>query len=833
MQAQYHRSSYPAQFLRRISTSSLHATSRPSPRSLRSPRRLSAIQSHKQQYEMLVQMRMLLESSKLTMCYIALTMPLRVNTTVRAKLQYWSRLTHVPLDPEIRMLHLWFVIKDFENNAPRAKMSLWKRLQVCVYVCIGAHVILNLIYEPLSYHGAFESIINSTIFNIVPPKIVKATDGSQYQPITGDQEIRLLVIEPGARLEELKCRLINVQSCWRTRYEALSYAWGDERSKRQILLSGSVKEINSSLYDALSDLRYPETERLIWVDALCINQDDKEEKTKQIRLMSDIYSRARHVLVYLGKKDPTVKNAIDSIRRLDWKFIPLYLRRRSSGLDDLAPQLGLLKNLLLYMGEIAETDVDWDHIVTLLGRPWFKRTWVIQEAVLPKRIKVICGDQSIPWAILERVVIAMNDYHSAGWAIPSYHLINDIFARIELMESARQARFTRIPKPDVSIVKWLLWNWYRGCPVYNEEVPRLLDFIWESYSFLCGDPRDKIFGMLGVAGQDVSHPYVKPDYDLSAEEVFRRFVLWELQQNNNLAVLGMSSNKSQSTFSTPSWVPDFTRLDPHNCLNGWRNRVKFHASAALSSQVQISNDEMVLCLKGRAIDILHTVGDESVKDPTHVLHDNEGLDDLDLVKKEMQVNKCMIEEARDIWLNAMKRSTKGSGFSLQPDSIFTKDEREGKLKVNIESLTESLKDWQPFFMTLICSRSADGKEDSDLAPAMIRAFIRLSLGVRVRENQPEAMDAFQARKGLRTILAFTRSRRFAGTESGLAGYVPMRAKKGDTVVILNGADVPFVLRKKDDGRYLLVGECYMHGIMNGEALDTSNFKSEETIFTLD
>jgi hypothetical protein len=720
---------------------------------------------------------------------------------------------------------------EFVENAPRAKMTIWKKFRAYVYLSITAHIILNLIYEPLSNQGVFDSMINSTIFNIVPPKVVKDTDTTgapPYHPITGDKEIRLLVLEPGTPGGELKCRLINVQSCWRTRYEALSYAWGDESSKRQISLSGSTKEVTGSLFDALSDLRYLEYERLIWVDPLCINQDDEDEKTKQIRLMGDIYSRARHVIIYLGRKDVSVENAIDSIRKLDRRFVPLYRRRWSSHFNEIFPISGMVKDAFLGMNTIGDNEVDWGQIIMLFSRPWFKRTWVIQEAILPKRVRVVCGEQSIPWAMLERVVVGMSDYHSAGWTIPGYHLIHDITARIDLIESARQTRYTGIQMPDVWLCRRLLSCLIQKYHIDNEGGPKLLDFAWENHSFLCKDPRDKIFGMLGVAGQDVSSEYVKPRYDLSPEDVFRRFVLWELLHNNNLGILGISSDKPHD-FSAPSWVPDFTRLDPHNSLSGWRNRQKFNASAGLSSQVQTSNNETVLHLKGRVIGTLHTIVKELVQDPTEALRDNKEVDNDALAKDQMQVNKAMIEEARDIWFAAMKRSNKASCSIPQPESIFWTEEKNGKLV----SKFWGHEVWDPFVRTLICDRSKDGRYDHGNSSSFMMAVVHLALGGHFPVDQPKEYMSFLARKSLGAFLALTRLRHFAGTVAGLAGYVPKKAREGDTVVMLHGADVPFVLRKKPDGRYLLIGECYLHGIMNGEALEASEARSQDTVFTID
>lgn len=142
---------------------------------------------------------------------------------------------------------------------------------------------------------------------------------------------------------------------------------------------------------------------------------------------------------------------------------------------------------------------------------------------------------------------------------------------------------------------------------------------------------------------------------------------------------------------------------------------------------------------------------------------------------------------------------------------------------------KAYEDWEPFFRTLVFDRSKDGKSDADWSPYMMKSCVHLGLGGRFSKQFVAEYVAFEARHGLKAFLAFTQSRRFAGTNNGLAGYVPLRARKGDTVAIFYGAEVPFVLRKKRDGSYLLIGECYMHGIMIGEALKN---EQKDTVFTL-
>ncbi|KAK4973388.1 hypothetical protein LTR42_005373 [Elasticomyces elasticus] len=143
----------------------------------------------------------------------------------------------------------------------------------------------------------------------------------QNSPLTG-QHIRLLTIRPGATDDRLEFDLTLVD--WRhpPTYEALSYAWGSSAERHKIRLDDRVVFVTSNLKNALFAFRYPDRPRVLWVDALCINQNSIAEKNHQIRLMDQIYSRAERVKVWLGeerepddaKTEPVFLRDLDGIK---------------------------------------------------------------------------------------------------------------------------------------------------------------------------------------------------------------------------------------------------------------------------------------------------------------------------------------------------------------------------------------------------------------------------------------------------------------------------------------------------------------------------------------
>lgn len=686
---------------------------------------------------------------------------------------------------------------DSHRSETRPRLGFRGYFRVYVAIILPINLGLLFIYEPLRDAGVFDTIVSSTIFRVVPPKQVRlplqnAEDAPPlYQPITQPDEIRLLVLDPGAPGDELSCRLINVKKSWRTRYEALSYTWGDPTITRPLRCSGHTIDVTASLHDALTDLRDPTRKRLLWVDAVCINQSDNEEKSKQIMLMGSIYSRARRVLIYLGKGDPDVEGVAKDLRRLDWKFMPLHIQRYNSRLAILGPVGSFMIERLPRMKPIPEEEFSWDRVISLLGRPWFERTWVIQEAILGKRAKVICGGESIPWAMLERVAVAMDMYKGLVSAIPDYKKIEDAVSGISMIRLARRERQEYSRTPDVRLVDSLIR------PLRKRfEHSHLLDLILESRKFACTNPRDKIYGMLGVTNQDTGSELLRPDYKLSKEDVYRNFVLWDILHNNSLRVLGCSWDKTGSERTCPSWVPDFTKLDQHHNLMRWENRAKYHASGDLPIVSRLSPDGSVLYLKGRIIDRLHDVGHRALRDRWKASRYN--------------ITNGVIEEAMVIAESARRRKASRVGKSSQSEDSLQNDAED-------------------FLRALVCNRTDFGRKAS---PIFLNDVSRMVIELSdPRFNPSSARLSSTLSRPVEAFLRVAMSRRFDGTELGMIGYVPKTAIKGDFVVIFYGSDVPSIVRVGRNGKATLVGECYMHGIMDGEAMKLS-YGAKEVEFAL-
>jgi hypothetical protein len=164
--------------------------------------------------------------------------------------------------------------------------------------------------------------------------------------------IRLLRLLPNEdEAAPLQCALRNYRlpkSYTRTHlYEALSYVWGNQHKTRPIHVDGVPFPVTVNLHAALSRLRDHSFERVIWVDAVCINQENNEEKVQQIQIMAKIYSQANRVLVWLGEAAENSDQALEEIRAAGGKA--------TDSLNNKTIQSAFL---------------------ALLQRNWFQRIWV-------------------------------------------------------------------------------------------------------------------------------------------------------------------------------------------------------------------------------------------------------------------------------------------------------------------------------------------------------------------------------------------------------------------------------------------------------------------------
>jgi hypothetical protein len=173
----------------------------------------------------------------------------------------------------------------------------------------------------------------------------------------GGDSIRLLCLKPDKdKSADIHCELFEypLLDCSGSHlYEALSYVWGDSQKKLHVFIHSCSFDVTDNLYAALLELRNHTMERIVWVDAICINQANQKEKEHQIQIMAKIYGQANRVVVWLGEA------AIDSDQALN--------RIRIAGNE--VPLCS------------SDNEAITKPVLALLQRPWFRRIWVREQTL--------------------------------------------------------------------------------------------------------------------------------------------------------------------------------------------------------------------------------------------------------------------------------------------------------------------------------------------------------------------------------------------------------------------------------------------------------------------
>ncbi|KAI2607924.1 HET-domain-containing protein [Hypoxylon sp. NC1633] len=306
-----------------------------------------------------------------------------------------------------------------------------------------------------------------------------------YDSLHHGDNIRLLRLGKGAWDDPLHGTLNSIPLNSSTGYEAISYTWGDERgdiTRSRCLFIGEswlALPITKNCEAALRRLRLPEKDRVLWIDAVCINQTNILERSHQVGLMHRIYSTASTCLVYLGEHR---KNSRTAMKFIDWE--------RKSGF--------MTKQLSVALS-------------SLFKRPYFRRTWILQELVLSKTIVVYCGGTTTRWC---KII-------STNWD-----------------------RY-----PTVYIPSWV--KNFELC--YYRQALDFPRWIFEMSSTTASDPRDKIFSVLGLF-RGLEDDGLVPDYSLSIAQVYTGIAAYLLTKHNMKHIIGLSRNPSAGL---PSWVPDW------------------------------------------------------------------------------------------------------------------------------------------------------------------------------------------------------------------------------------------------------------------------------------
>jgi hypothetical protein len=385
-------------------------------------------------------------------------------------------------------------------------------------------------------------------------------------------EIRIMHVRPGRMTDPIQCRLQvhNLQQTPDADYWALSYARGSTSCPDTLLVNDCSFDITYNLSSALRHIRDRTKRVTIWADAVCINQSDYQERSRQIRQMSSIYRSAARVIIWLGDSNETTDAAMDYIR---------YKMRGGESSNDAS-------------------------VMELFCRPWWTRIWVIQEAASARHDPVIrCGKEEIPWSSLHLLQMKVP---FAGW--------------MQFVMGIRAWRHDAdgIDKPLQSPHALAQREMFFGVVdrLRNGSFLSWRDAFALGYIMKSTDPRDLTYALIGLFDNQGVLPLV-PDYHKDPHEVSCEAAAASLRLPEGLDTLALTASSTQGNL--PTWVPDMAAGDPGMFLLIGTDRYK--AAGETESRLAWSEDYKVLHASGMVCDTVdEIVYNEKKHKPDRVYH---------------------------------------------------------------------------------------------------------------------------------------------------------------------------------------------------------------------
>jgi hypothetical protein len=321
-----------------------------------------------------------------------------------------------------------------------------------------------------------------------------------YEPVNRRlQEIRLICIIPEADgLIKCKLKRVDLQSKKTPEYRALSYTWGAPAPVQKIAVNNQSFLVRQNLYDFLKAFRarlhrfqdcgdYGNEVQWLWIDQICIDQSVVKERNHQVEMMSDIYRRASYVYVWLGKSNERIESVMRTIKA-DFRHYHDHNsaterpgKRRKLSRDKVAdPDNDLIS---ASSDESLTNELSGPVLQRFFGNPYWLRLWIVQEIMLARYIRVICGETLLSWEEIKR-------FCSSGLK-----------------------RF--LPEAALAVPPQVLWLTQHALSDKQFTYPNLLHAFGTSG---CENPRDKVYALQGIVQRE-NRPVVF--YQSSVEQVFQ------------------------------------------------------------------------------------------------------------------------------------------------------------------------------------------------------------------------------------------------------------------------------------------------------------------------
>jgi hypothetical protein len=625
----------------------------------------------------------------------------------------------------------------------------------------------------------------------------------------------------------------NIEENW-PQYSALSYTWGHpllddfkDDFADAIICNGQRIPVGFNLHEALQYffVHSSVAPELLWVDAICIDQSNLTERADQVQMMSQIYAHAANVIIWLGQDD---QDARDSHAFLA-EYIPA-LRKicEVSVAED--PNWALTASKYnVYddpefhreYGTTPKSLENWTSLVKFLSRRWFRRLWVVQEIAFSASLLICCGTLRFKWFDLDFFSLCVFGSHWYGPNLEGLQHEMDNIAQVFTLH--REIRLWQIAGPNDPAFGHL------GA---EEKVYRFAQFLMVQTAALdATDPRDKVFALATFIKSYATYlgaraDWFKPDYTVQPTEAMLVAVQLVMHKTRSVDLLSyVADPSSRAPSNLPTWFPHFhlprAVASVDSLLRIFQGRL-FHAgslSAAVltPSDVYIHFDTSEIEITGFVVDRIAEL----------VRFGNDIVPFLRMCLQLPLRYKNGEPPVEVLWRTLIAGRTEYA-FPAPPETAtaFSKYIKAVMIGHALEALIANNKDGLSEIINILC------QIDSYCPHPTLPSASEFSSAMLSVIHDPDTVLAdvqrLHARNTYRTAVTPTpwgqNGKAVFLTRDRYLGLCPYSSQVGDEVWLFKGARLFYVLRGEAVGRPVreLIGESYLHGFMEGEALRTEN-----------
>ena len=679
-------------------------------------------------------------------------------------------------------------------------------------------------------------------------------EGFKYDPLPDTRSFRLIKeIASDATGSHLSCVLetFSLDAC--PSYGCLSYTWGPaltsdaesgeptDTARFELIVraeeTAGILSIRENLFDALCQLisSLSGSTQYMWIDAICIDQDNLKERSSQVSMMDSIYSGADKVIVWLGK---------DMADFSDFAWFHSDARAseylQGSQTDSIAKRI---KPEAPIFQEVHRSKLDilekrYSYCKFLEQRRWFNRAWIVQEIVLarPSDIEVWCGNGRLSWTnmvafAMGLVVSGLGSYLQITKDQP----VGDKVVRLGLLQEfcQRGGPEQESSGGEVLHLTQLLMELYEVTGIEGRRIaflPHVLSILRTFESF---DPRDKVYAAMGIVNNFLpseSRLFIYPEYERPVREVYECTAKFLLEHLPYLSILAQVEDPSQrKTVNLPSWVPDFCYQQGNGSLRA-ATFMRYNASAGQPPGPFWSIKDSILTLRGGCHDTVAQLGISMSRPPEEPRFSEIWvlLESLEIIDDALRL--CSTLDPTYIngqsHIQALRRTMIADNASIGDSFLHFRCWLLWQLRLasrsQIQRVTDVSKSIVHRMDTL--NGSAVSQEDTLPTPRLVAFYVRQNKANRKKRSVESKAKLKRIPKDAKLFGSRTQNlwadRRLYTTSKGYIGLGPVSTQVGDEVWIICDAKLPLVLHPQpENSKYFkLVGETYLHGFMNGEAL---------------